>query len=257
MRYGVCTTLKNIPHGITGLDYVESTISDTVCPLEGEEVFESRLEAVKGSPAPVEGLYILFPGDMKTTGPDVDNERLDRYMATVLARAGRLGAKIIGFGAGRSRQCPEGFDRLAAVDQIVGHLQRWGPPAANVGIVIALEPLHRPETNLVTNLTEGGDVVRRVNLPGVRLLADIYHMAKEGETPESLRQVADVIGHVHCAETNGRGAPGATGEDLRPYFRVLKEIGYSRRISIEAGWKDFAAQLPGAIEELRRQVESA
>jgi sugar phosphate isomerase/epimerase len=257
MRYGVCTTVKNIPHGITGLDYIESTIEETVCPLEGEEVFEARLEAAKTSPAPVEGLYILFPSSFKIVGPDVDAGRLDRYIGTVLSRAGRVGAKVIGFGSGRARQCPDGFDRLLAVEQIVGHLQRWGPSAANVGIVIALEPLHRPEANLITTLAEGADVVRRVNLPSIRLLADIFHMAKEGETPESMRQTADVLGHVHCAETNGRGAPGATGEDLRPYFRVLKEIGYSRRISIEAGWKDFAAQLPGAIEELRRQVESA
>ena len=257
MRYGVCTSLKNLPHGVTGLDYIESTIADTLCPQESEEVFESRLEAARSSPAPVEGLYILFPGEFKTTGAAVDNERLDRYMATVLSRAGRLGAKIIGFGAGRSRQCPEGFDPLTAIEQIVGHLQRWGPVAANVGIVIALEPLHRPETNIVTTLAEGADVVRRVNLPSIRLLADTYHMAREGETPEAIRQAADVIGHVHCAETNGRGAPGTTGEDMRPFFRVLKEIGYSRRISIEAGWKDFSAELPGAIDELRRQVESA
>jgi sugar phosphate isomerase/epimerase len=257
MRFGVCAKLKNVAGGALGMDYVEPTVQDALSPLEGEEAFSSRLEEARNSPAPVEGLNLFLPPDLKCTGPDVQQEVLDQYVATVLSRAARAGVKVIAFGSGGSRRCPEGFDRLAAVEQIVAHLQRWGSIAANAGIVIALEPLRKAETNVVNTLTEGAEIVRRVHSPGIRLLADTYHMAQEGETPEAIRQAADLIAHVHCAESAGRGPLGAAGEDLRPWFRSLKEAGYNRRISIEAAWTDFAAQLPGAMEELRRQVETA
>jgi sugar phosphate isomerase/epimerase len=257
MRFGVCAKLSDLTRGVLGLDYVETTVQDALCPAENEEAFSQRLEAVQNARVPVESLNLFFPSTTRLTGPGVDNESLDRYVATVLSRAGRAGVKVIAMGSGTSRRFPVGFDRLDAEKQLVEHLQRWGSPATNVGIVIALEPLRKPETNLVNTVTEGAELIRRVNQPSIRLLADTFHMAQESEPPEAIRQAVDVLAHVHCAQSKGRGPLEAAGEDLRPYFRVLKEAGYARRISIEAGWKDLGAQLPGAIEELRRQVETA
>ena len=257
MRTGVCATIAKLPGPVAGLDYLEATVADLLCPRQDAAAFAERLAAARAAPAPVEALNIFLPGELKTTGPDVDLAALDAYVATACRRAGAAGVKIIVFGSGGSRRVPEGFDHAAAGEQLADHLKRWGPLVAAAGVTLALEPLNRTECNIVNSLAEGADLVRRAGHPSIRLLADTYHMAVEGEGPQAIRQAAGLIVHVHCAEGNGRGPLGATGEDHRGYFRALKDVGYDARVSIEAKWTAFQAQLGPALAELRRQIQTA
>ena len=52
-----------------------------------------------------------------------------------------------------------------------------GVIAQSYGIVVCVEPLNRAESNFINTLQEGAEIVRRVNHPHIRLLADLYHMA--------------------------------------------------------------------------------
>ena len=260
MRIGVCTrpeSLRSLAGPPGGLDYIECPVGDVLCPREGEAAFESRLAAARAAPSPVEAANGFLPGDLKTTGPEVDVEALDAFVATAMQRAARIGIRTIVFGSGASRRVPDGFEIAAAAEQIVGHLKRWGPVAAARAVTIALEPLNKAECNIVTSVDEGADLVRRAAHPNIRLLVDTYHMARSNEPPEAIRRSAGLVAHVHCAEGDGRGPLGTKGEDQRPFFRALKDIGYDGRVSIEAGWQEFAAQLPAALAELRRQIEEA
>jgi len=161
------------------------------------------------------------------------------------------------FGSGGSRRVPEGFERRQASEQLAGHLARWGPIAAEAGVILVIEPLNKGETNIINTVDEGAELARRVGHPNVRLLADTYHMATDGDPPEAIRRAGELIAHVHCAEAAGRVPVGFGGEDHRPYFRALKDIGYDGRVSIEASFDDLAAQLPAAVAKLRQQIESA
>jgi sugar phosphate isomerase/epimerase len=100
-------------------------------------------------------------------------------------------------------------------------------------------------------------VVRAAGHANVRLLADTYHMAAAGEGPKEIRKYGGLLAHVHCAEAKGRGPLRAGGEDLRPHFRALKDIGYAGCVSLEPIWQDLSKQLAPAVAELRRQVEDA
>ncbi len=255
MKIGVCWGPDN-QHPILGLDYFEGTVADLLCPLKDDAAFAARLAAVKAAPVRVLAANCFIPGDLKTTGPAVEKDKLDEYVATTMKRALQMGLTHIVFGSGGSRRVPEGFELAAAQKQIVDHLRRWGPIAGKYHVTIVLEPLNKAECNIVTNVDEGADLVRRAGHPNIRLLIDTYHMAKDNDPIESIVRAKGLIAHAHCAEANGRGPLGTTGEDQRPYFRALREIGYSGAISIEANWKDFAAQLPPAVAELRRQLES-
>ena len=257
MRIGVCTRPEDLPAGVGGLDFIEPTVAGLLCQLEGEPAFGARLAAARACGAPAEACNCLLPGEMKTTGPDVDPRALDAYMATVCRRAQAAGVRRIVFGAGASRRFPEGFPPAEAAEQVVAHLCRWGELAAGCGVVICFEPLNRRETNLGNRVDEAAELVRRAAHPGARLLVDTYHMALEGDGPDAIRRAGDLIAHVHCAEGNGRGPLGTRGEDQRPFFRALKDAGYDGRVSIEARWDDFAAQLPGALARLREQIETA
>jgi len=257
MRIGVCTAPESMTRAVDGLDFVEGTVANLLCPREGESAFAKRLAAARACPLPVQAANVLLPGELKTTGPEVDPAAVDAYIAVVCRRAGLMGLKIIVYGSGGSRRVPEGFDRAAAADQIVGHLQRWGPMAAEAGVTFVLEPLNRQECNIVNSVGEGAELVRRADHPNVRLLADTYHMARDGDPPQAIRAAGGLIAHAHCAEAAGRVPVGFGGEDHRPYFRALKDAGYDGRIAIEAQWEDFETQLPRALAQLRRQIEEA
>lgn len=255
MRIGICTNPEKIVATMAGLDYIEGSVPDLLCPREGEEKFAARLAALGAAKAPVEAANLFIPPDLKCTGPAANDEALDAFVATVMARAAKVGLRTIVFGSGGSRNVPDGFDRAQAADQLVAHMKRWGPLAAKASVTIALEPLF--DSNIVTTLAEGAGLVGRVNHPSIRLLCDTFHMIKQNDPPEAIRAAKGLIAHVHVAEGDGRGPLGAVGEDQRAYFRALKDIGYSGRVSIEATWKDFDKQLAPAVMELKKQIETA
>ena len=257
MRIGVCTGPEKVPQPVAGLDYIEGTVGDLLCPRDDDASFAARVAAVGAAAVAVEALNCFIPGDVKTTGPAVDAAAVDNYVTAALKRAERMGISIIVFGSGGSRSVPEGWDRRQAAEQLVGHMRRWGPPGGQAGVTIVLEPLNSAECNFVNSLDEAADLVRRADHPNIRLLFDTYHMARDNDPPDAIRRAAGLIAHGHCAEGAGRGPLGTAGEDHRPYFRALKDIGYGGRVSIEANWKDLPRQLPDAVAELRRQIESA
>lgn len=256
MDIGVCLPPDAIKTEIDGLAFVEPTVKDLLCPDQDDAEFARRLEALAECPYPAPAVNCLFPGSLKTTGPDVDEEAVDRWFTTVATRAKQAGVSVIVYGSGGSRKVPDGFDPDGARGQIIGHLLRLAPIAEANDVVIVLEPLHAAECNIITSVAEGAEIVSRVDHPHVRLLADTYHMAKDGETPDNIRRAGELIVHVHAAEADGR-RPVGTAEDHRPYFAALKEGGYDGAVSIEAKWDDIDAELPTAIAGLRRQWEEA
>jgi len=257
MRIGICTAPENVTHAVEGLCFIEPTVAGLLCPRQGESAFAERLAAAQAAPLPVEAVNCLLPGELKTTGPEVDFEAVAAYIRVVCARARKVGIKRIVFGSGGSRKVPEGFDHARAAQQIVEHLKRWGPIAAENDLTIVVEPLNKSETNIINTVDEGAELVRRADHPNVRLLADTYHMARDGDEAQAIRRAGGLIAHAHCAEAGGRAPVGFGGEDHRPYFRALKDVGYDDRVAIEASFQDLQAQLPRAVEKLRQQIQSA
>lgn len=74
----------------------------------------------------------------------------------------------------------------------------------------------------------GFAVIDAVKSPAVRVLYDIYHMARMGDDP--LRDIIGhlhVISHLHCAESPRRTMPKATGEiAYRDLYQRLTAAGY-------------------------------
>ena len=94
-------------------------------------------------------------------------------------------------------------------------------------------------------------LARDVDRPNVRVLADIYHFEVESEPVEAMRQGADILAHVHLADS-GRLYPGSGTYPLRPWFALLHEMGYAQRASVECTWgADFASEARAAAEFLR------
>lgn len=257
MKLGICAQPDTWTQPPAGLDFIEGHVQSMLTPRAGEAEFAPHREAIAAAPVPMTAANCFLPGSLPCTGDAVDTAALDTYVTTVMTRAQQVGIETIVFGSGGSRRVPEGFDYDAAIDQIVGHLKRWGPIATAAGITIAVEPLNRDDCNIITSVAEGAAVVRRVSHPAVRLLADTYHMALDDDPPSALADAAELIGHVHVSELEGRTAPGVHGEDLRPYLAPLKAVGYAGGVSMECLWDDLVAQAPAALAALREQIDSA
>jgi sugar phosphate isomerase/epimerase len=82
-------------------------------------------------------------------------------------------------------------------------------------------------------------------------------MMRDNEPASEIVKYGKYIRHCHIAEKETRSAPGTKGDDFRPYFAALKQIGYKGCVSVECGWDDFASQLAPALEYMKRQFNEA
>ena len=160
------------------------------------------------------------------------------------------------FGSGGARRVPEGFDRERARTQILQFLGFCADAYETTGVITAIEPLNLTESNILNTVGEGAEYARTVDRPGVRDLADTYHMEKDGEPLSAIIAAADVLAHTHTADT-GRLAPGTGTYDHQALFAALRAAEYDARLSIECTWTDFAAQVGPALTHLKRAYHMA
>lgn len=172
------------------------------------------------------------------------------YIRRIIDFAGPFGAPaIIGSMQGRTS---ETVDRALADRLLAEALEDLGPHAAQYGVPLIFEPINRYETNLVTTLQAGIDLLKPLSTNNVKLLADLFHMnIEEVDIAESLRAAKGYVGHVHFVDSNRRPA-GFGHIDYRPIVTALKEIGYDRYLSAEAfPWPDPDAAAKQTIEAFR------
>jgi sugar phosphate isomerase/epimerase len=240
-----------------GFQYIEENVGRVLMPLASDEEFAKRLLEIKAAALPVKACSGFIPGDIKIVGTNVALEPLAKYVTVAFRRAAQVGVNRIVLGSGKSRQIPEGFSRERATEQLVEFGKLIGPLAQPHGVIVVLEQLNKKECNFINRVDEGLAIVEAVGHPNFQQHADIYHMLREAEGPESIVKAGPRLRHCHIATKNSRKAPGVEDDDFRPYFKALKSIGYHGGISIESGWKDIAAELPKAYRVLREQWDSA
>ncbi len=252
---GICTDYSNGElMKQAGYSYVEEGVSRFLIPSKSETEFENIVREAGNHPLPVKTCNGFIPGNLKSVGPEAVHEDILEYVETVFRRAKKAGVEIIVFGSSASRSIPEGFPREEARRQFIDLCKKMAPAAKRYDVTVVLEPLNKQECNFITSVAEGGEIVKEVNHPNFRLLADIYHMKTDDEGPENIVKYGKLIKHVHIAEKQGRSVPGTYNEDFRPYFNALRKINYKGKISVEARWTDFNSQMPTAIQAIKNQL---
>jgi sugar phosphate isomerase/epimerase len=259
MLFGICTSVANAPAAkAAGWDFVEEHVQNILQGLATDSQWNGDKVAA-ASPLPILAACCLVPGNLKIVGPEVDAKGLASYMANVVARAKKCGIKTLVFGSGVARRVPEGWPREKAVEQILSFSQMCAGLGAKHSVMIVIEHLNAGECNIVNSVAEGMTYVAKVNQPSFQCLADCYHWWLEKERPEDLRAALPSIKHVHVSDLEGRLPPGESGKsDFRPFFRLLKEGGYNRTISVEAlGFEDIAGKGPRVLAFLKKQWAEA
>ena len=259
MKIGFCTdpaTLAALPFR-PECDFIEGHVVNFLAPEAPDADFAPRAAALRACGYPMPAANVLLPAALKCSGPDVDLPRLERYGRTVFRRCREIGMTVIVFGSAGARMVPDGFPIAQAFEQYVDLLRRFGPMAQENGVTLVVEPLNRDECNLVNTVLEGAEAVRRADHPAVKLLVDLFHMLRNGESPDDIVKVGPLIRHAHLAENKDRAAPGIYGEDFRPFLRALRQTGYNDCLALEPIWTDLPNQLAPALRELRRQLAEA
>jgi sugar phosphate isomerase/epimerase len=238
MELGVCVPYKDAARYAGQMQFVEENVQRLLVPLGDEALFQQAAPGSVDFSPPIRYANSFLPATIRSVGPEYDLEGIVQYGRIAFERARSVGIRAIVFGSGGSRMIPEGFDRAKAEEQFVDVCSRLAPIAAAHDIVLAIEPLNRGECNFINTLEDGASIVRRVGHPSIRLLADLYHMMREDETPEAIRRVGDLVVHVHLAEKERRSSPGRAGDDFRPFMRELHRVGYRGAFSIECRWEN-------------------
>lgn len=258
MKLGVCTTLDNA--GVLaqlGYDYIETGLAAVAAMPEA--AFARAKESLTASGLRCEAMNVMLPGDLPVVGGAVDPARVESYLCAAFARAEQLGARVIVFGSGGSRQVPEGFSWARAWRQIREFLTLADRIAGRHGLRIAIEPLRREECNILNRVGEAVELAALLDLPHVGVLGDTYHMHCEGEPLTALTGAGELLWHVHIACPQGRAFPGpgdpadARGE-YKDLFQVLKGAGYQGRVSIEAGCERFKEEAQASLRLIKERM---
>ena len=98
--------------------------------------------------------------------------------------------------------------------------------------MLLFEPLNRYEDHMVNTVAQAAELIAR-RLPGVRVLADTYHMNIEEDDPcAALRAAAGLLGAVHLSDSN-RHQPGTGHVPFEAIIATLREIGFDGVLSVE------------------------
>ncbi len=259
MKFGICTSFANAPAvKAAGWDYVEENVQTLLQGTVTDDQWNHE-QAARSAGLPIPAANCLVPAHLRITGPDARLSTLQQYMATVIERAAKLGVKTLVFGSGGARNVPDGFDREVAAEQIVAFATASAGLAAPKNITIVAEPLNRGECNIINTVAEAMHYVKAVGHPNFQCLVDTYHLWLENEPLENLAEAMPSIRHVHLADKDGRVAPGLSGKaDYRPFFKVLKQGGYTGPISFEGNAiPDFDKTAPKVLEFVKKQWSEA
>lgn len=239
----------------SGFRVIGESVGRMLSPSLTEEQFQQNIERIKNAKCKIYLCNIFFPGTIKIAGPEVDEKRVLSYADTVLSRAKQAGIPLIVLGSGGSRRIPDGYDKEKAKTDFIRLCKKLAAVAGKYEVKIALESLQSSETNFLNTVKEAAEIVRGVNHQNFKLNADIFHMMRESEPPQSIIEAADVLGHCEIAEKQARSMPGVQGDDFRPYLSALRRANYGGYIFIEANSNNLVNDIPLSFKYLSKQLE--
>lgn len=261
MRFGACIGTEKRKLAIlkqAGYDYAE-TSANGVAQASQEDFDAFCAESVRCG-MPVETANCFLPGEVRVVGSERDNDKIREYLEKLMPRMYKLGVRVIVFGSSGARKLPEGMSREQAWEDVISFLRDFaGPIAAKYDIIIVIEPLCKKEDNCINTVHEGVEIVKAVNLPNVKVLADVYHMLREDEDFDYLKTLGGTLLHAHTSSPGVGDAkrlymlPG-DGYSQVPFLTAIESAGCPR-CSVEAGTDDFAADAPKSLEIMKKALD--
>ena len=265
MIYGFCTCFAT-PHKDTvdfelltriqqaGFDVVELPL--TLIAVLGDPAFVELKAALHDMQLDSSVCTNLLPDDMPISGPGSDAGRLREYLAAALERAAQLKVQKLVFASVSAWQIPPDGTRQQGYERIASFFnETLLPKCRRHDMSIVIEPLRRTVCNLINTLDDGMKLVRLVDSPSVRLMADSYHMLENEEDPIAIESYAPYLEHIHIVES-GRALPlNGFSPELSAILHHLKAGGYDGSISFEPLEGQDEAKMAAALALLKSHFE--
>ncbi len=170
-------------------------------------------------------------------GPRFDASAVKAYARAMCVRAQMLGVEQIGIGSPKARQLPEAFSKETADKQCAEFLSITASEAADYGIGVMLEGVHPGYCNYLNDTAECYEMVKRIGLPNLHLILDLYNMKRNGESWDDIPKYADELRSMHISTDLGglsRGVYLASDEaEVKETMEAIKKSGYDGCVSIE------------------------
>ncbi len=106
--------------------------------------------------------------------------------------------------------------------------------AAEVGVVLGIEPVNRYESPLINTCGQAVELADAIGAPNVRIHLDTYHMnMEEKDWAGAVALAGDRLCHLHLCE-NDRGIPGTGLVDWQALFDALAALRYDGYAALES-----------------------
>lgn len=268
MRFGYCTvfatpTQTGAAHctppvsllrsiGAAGYSYVELPLSAVAALPAG--AFSDLQSALRSLALGADVCTNLFPDDMPLTGPRADHGAITAYLAHALARAHALGTGKLVFTSTQAWSQGEFPSRRAAADAVVAFTRDVLLPAAQgYEFLFLIEPLRRDVCDIINTLEDGAALVRHIDDPHVRMMADTFHMLCNREDPGSITRHLPLLHHVHVVDRERRLPCPDPSPALQALLGALALGGYAGTIAFEPRGRAGQPQMAQALRLLQAQ----
>ena len=242
LLYGYETAMR------IGYDYIEAAVG--VLHDLSEEQLQLLARKVKSDSFRLQYCNCFVPPEIPLcTAP---MEQIEAFVHSTMCKLDMLDVRTVIFGSGAARRFPDGMTKEAACERICAFLKLCNAVGSDYGITTAVEPLNSTETNIINSAAEGAEWIRKLDLPYVRLLPDMFHMAMENEDPHVLTENEDIIVHLHASEAPGRVFPGKFGGAyLKKCGEVLRASHWTKNITVECVFSDFESEAVQALKFMK------
>ncbi len=125
------------------------------------------------------------------------------------------------------------------------------PRAAELGVTLAVEPMHpgcAAQWTFLTSLDDTVALLAAVDHPRVKLVLDTYHLGQDGAVPEQIAAAAPQVALVQLGDARrppqGEQSRCRLGEGtvpLREIVAALRSGGYDGYYDVELLGEEFAA----------------
>lgn len=164
-----------------------------------------------------------------------DNAR--KYILWLIDAAAQLGSKTVCgpmYSAVGKEHIEDPLERQKEWQRAVSEIKAMAEVAQEKGVLLALEPLNRFETDMINVVSQGLQFIDETGMDNVGFHLDTFHMhLEEKNSAEAIRKAGKKVFHFHACE-NDRGVPGTGQVRWNDVAKALKDINYQGPIVIES-----------------------
>ncbi len=155
-----------------------------------------------------------------------------KYLFKLIDLCSSLGGKQLIFGSPKNRDTFN-LDN-DQIDEISSEFFRAiADYAKGKRVYFCIEPLGKNETNFITSVKEGGELVKKINHPNFKLHVDTKAIFYTKEKPSDIFNSYDsIIQHIHISDQELK-EPGTINKNHSEISNAIKSINYKNFLSLE------------------------